>query len=182
MVVRRPSGAVGASALILATITAFYDVHRARGGEFFLYPDYYVFHVGQSHGDHAMFDIWPAHKEVVVPNDAEAVLRAVNDRAITRLLVEDGPPGRPVFERQTLASAARIRSALAYAPHGRTCPADVTVAGTAATEGYVAAVLDRSPVIAAVARAARAQVLEGGRPVEHYRRLPVDVALARLAG
>ncbi len=179
MVVRRPGGAVGASTLILATITAFYDIHRARGGDFFLYPDYYIFHVGQVHGDHGMFDIWPAHKEVVVPDDAEAVLRAVNDRAITRLLVEDGSPGRPVFERQTLASAARIRSALAYAPHGRTRPADVTVAGTAATEGYVAAVLDRSPDISA-AHAARDQVLEGGRPVEHYRRLPVDVALARL--
>lgn len=92
IVVRQPGGALGASALILATITAFYDFQRARGGDFFIYPDYYIFHVGQSHGDHAMLDIWPRHKEVVVLDDPEGLLQAINDRAITRLLVEDIEP------------------------------------------------------------------------------------------
>src|SRR6185437_15678741 len=41
LVMRRPCGAVGASTLIAATITAFYDIQRSRGPDFFIYPDYY---------------------------------------------------------------------------------------------------------------------------------------------
>src|SRR5687767_15407886 len=66
VVMTRPCGAVGASALITATITAFYDIHRTRGDEFFVYPDYYLFHVGRPLGDHARLDVWPRRKEVVV--------------------------------------------------------------------------------------------------------------------
>src|SRR5687768_8844861 len=90
VVVRQPGGALGASTLILAAITAFYDRQRARSHDFFIYPDYFVFHVGQPHGDHAMLDIWPGHKEVVTPDNPEQLLRAINDRAITCLLVQDG--------------------------------------------------------------------------------------------
>ena len=59
------------------------DRQRARGGAFFIYPDYFLFHVGGPLGDHSMLDIWPSHKEVVVPDQAEALLQAINDRAIT---------------------------------------------------------------------------------------------------
>ncbi len=83
VVIRRPCGGVGASALITAAITAFYDLHRARGPDFFVYPDYFLFHVGRPLGDHARLDIWPSRKEVVVPENAEQVLEAINDRAIT---------------------------------------------------------------------------------------------------
>ncbi len=89
LVMSRPCGAVGASALITATITAFYDRQRARGPSFFIYPDYFLFHVGRPLGDHAQLDIWPRRKEVVVPDEPESILEAVNDRAITRLLVEE---------------------------------------------------------------------------------------------
>ena len=58
LVMSRPCGAVGASALI-ATITAFYDVQRALGDDFFIYPDYYLFHVGGPLGDHGRLDVWP---------------------------------------------------------------------------------------------------------------------------
>ena len=92
LVMRRPCGAVGASALITATITAFYDVQRSRGPDFFIYPDYYLFHVGGPLGDHARLDVWPRRKEVVVEDDPERILEAIDDRAITRLVVEDGPP------------------------------------------------------------------------------------------
>lgn len=87
VVVHHPGGALGASVLVLATITAFYDLQRSRGDDCFVYPDYFVFHVGQQHGNHSMLDIWPDHKEVVVAGEPEAVLRAIDDRAITRLLV-----------------------------------------------------------------------------------------------
>jgi hypothetical protein len=90
VVMSRPCGAVGASALIAATITAFYDLHRARGEDFFVYPDYYLFHVGRPLGDHARLDVWPRRKEVVVREEPQAILEAIDDRAISRLVVEDG--------------------------------------------------------------------------------------------
>ena len=184
IVVHHPGGALGASVLILATITAFYDMQRARGDDFFIYPDYFIFHVGQQHGNHSMLDIWPGHKEVVVANEPEAVLRAINDRAITRLLVPDGRPGNPSFGRATLASGW-LRSALAYAPNGRAQDADVTAAGNTVTEAYVSAVINESAQLdtekKATLRDGREQVMETGRPVEHYRRVSLDTARALLA-
>ncbi len=184
IVVHQPGGALGASVLTMATITAFYDLQRAQGDDFFIYPDYFVFHVGQRHGNHAMLDIWPDHKEVVVANEPEAVLRAINDRAITHLLVPDGQPGNPSFGRATLASG-RLRSALAYAPAGRVQDADVTAAGNTVTESYVSAVIDQSAELDTEQKAAlrdgRAQVMDTGRPVEHYRRVNLDTARTLLA-
>lgn len=184
IVVHHPGGALGASVLTLATITAFYDLQRASGDEFFIYPDYFVFHVGRQHGNHAMLDIWPDHKEVMVANEPEAVLRAINDRAITRLLVPDGLPGNPSFSRATLASGC-LRSALAYAPGGRVQDADVTAAGNPVTESYVSAVINESAHLdsetKATLRAGREQVVETGRPLEHYRRISLDSARALLA-
>ena len=116
VVVRHACGATGASTLILAAVTAFYDAQRAKGEDFFIYPDYFLFHVGARLGDHGMLDVWPAHKEVVVGDEPEEVLRAINDRGITRLLVEDRAPGEPRLERESLASA---RNRVATAAAGR---------------------------------------------------------------
>jgi hypothetical protein len=151
VVLSRPCGAVGASALIAATITAFYDLHRASGEDFFVYPDYYLFHVGRPLGDHARLDVWPRRKEVVVGEEPQAILEAIDDRAITRLVVEDGGPadrtrlmvedGEPAhggMDDEVVASArGRIRTCLAYSPAGRVHDADVEIAGNAVTEGYV---------------------------------------------
>jgi hypothetical protein len=184
IVVHQPGGALGASVLTLATITAFYDLQRARGDDFFIYPDYFVFHVGQQHGNHSMLDIWPDHKEVVVANEPDTVLRAINDRAITRLLVPDGLPGNPSFGRATLASGC-LRSALAYAPAGRARDADVVAAGNTVTESYVSAVINDSAQLdtetKATLRDGREQVMQTGRPIEHYRRVSLDTARALLA-
>src|SRR5918998_5049014 len=107
VVMSRPCGAVGASALITATITAFYDMHRARGPDFFVYPDYYLFHVGRPLGDHARLDVWPRRKEVVVDESPQAILEAIDDRAITRLVVEDGEPAEvPLTRRRWRAPVA----------------------------------------------------------------------------
>ena len=210
VVIRRPCGGVGASALITATITAFYDLHRARGPDFFVYPDYFLFQVGRPHGDHARLDIWPSRKEVVVPEDPAQILEAINDRAITRLVVEDGEPGEPVFEPEALASArARIATCLVYSASGRVRDADVRIRSNPVTEGYVDAVLDPEARLARLrgsnggdrARAdaiearlgevppderrrikrARAKLLEEGAPVETFRRIPLDGALGLLA-
>jgi hypothetical protein len=232
LVMGSPCGAVGASALITATITAFYDIHRARGDDFFVYPDYYLFHVGRPLGDHARLDVWPRRKEVVVGERPQEILEAINDRAITRLVVEDGEPGEPALDDEAVASArARITTCLAYSPTGRVRDADVRIAGNEVTEGYVEAILDPESRIArlraeadadgaaeavpadaepraAAAREAdalrariasiesrigevepdvrrrilgeRAGLLEDGRPVETYRRIGIEEALARL--
>jgi hypothetical protein len=186
IVVRRPCGVVGASALLLAAVTAFYDVQRERGEDFFVYPDYFVFHVGRRLGSHNRLEIWPPHKEVVVADEPEEVLRAINDRAITRLVVEDGAPGEGAFARETLASArGRIMTAVAYSANGRTRDADVRIASNHVTESYVAGVLEQSRDVAAGERdriaAARARLVEADRPVETYRRVELDEALGLLA-
>jgi hypothetical protein len=186
IVVRRPCGVVGASALLLAAVTAFYDVQRERGEDFFVYPDYFVFHVGRRLGSHNRLEIWPPHKEVVVADEPEEVLRAINDRGITRLVVEDGAPGEGAFARETLASArGRIVTALAYSANGRTRDADVTIASNDVAESYVSGVLEQSRDIAAAERdriaAARAHLVENDRPVETYRRVALDEALGLLA-
>lgn len=182
VVVRRPLGGAGASLLVLAAVTGFYDEQRRRGEPFFIYPDYFVFHAGQPLGDHRKLDIWPSHKEVVVEPEPEALLRTINDRAITRLVVEDADaPGEPELARETLASARRrIATCLAYAPGGRTTGAGIAIAGNEVTERYVAALLAQSDGAAAEPSDERRGLLEDGRPVETYRSITLDEALARL--
>lgn len=207
VIIRRPGGGLGASALITAAITAFYDLQRARGPDFFIYPDYYLLHVGRLRGDHSRLDIWPPHKEAVVPAEPTKVLEAINDRAITRLVVEDGEPGPGGLEREGLASAhARIKTCLAYSASGRVADADVRVAGNPVMEGYVNTTLDpegraaqlraqgaeaRAAEVAARAgeippeqreriKRAREALVEEGVPVETYRRIGLDDALALL--
>lgn len=209
LVMRRPCGAVGASALIAATITAFYDIQRSRGPDFFVYPDYYLFHVGRPLGDHARLDIWPRRKEVVVDDDPDRILEAIDDRAITRLVVEDGAGGNGELDAEALASARRrIVSCLAYSASGRVEGGDVRIAGNEVTEGYVDAILDPEarmerlraqggdaaaradaiavragevpPDVRAQIKRARADLVDGDAPVETYRRIELDEALALL--
>ena len=209
VVVRGPCGAVGASALVCATVTAFYDFRRARGGDFFVYPEYYLLHAGEPRGDHGMLDVFPARKEPVVRDEPEALLEALNERAITRLVVEDREPGEPELDRTELESAqGRLLTCLAYSPAGRVHHGDVRIAGNEVTEGYVEAILDPearmerlrqgdederalaewvaeragevAPELRAPVAAARAELIEDGRPVETYRRLGMDEALALL--
>ncbi len=89
IVIHDDLGAAGAASLILAAVTAFYDRLRAQDETFFAYADYFAFHVGADTGSLRKLDVYPAHKEVVVPNDAEQILQAINDRGVTRLLVPD---------------------------------------------------------------------------------------------
>jgi hypothetical protein len=92
VVVRAPCGASGRVRSSAPTVTAFYDFQRARGPDFFVYPEYYLLHAGGPHGDHALLDVFPRRKEPVVADEPKALLEALNERAITRLVVEDGSP------------------------------------------------------------------------------------------
>lgn len=204
VVVGRPHGVVGASLLVLAGVFAFYELQRERGDDFWIYPDFYAFHVGRLHGHHGALDLWPPHKEVLVAPDGTELLRAINDRGITRLLVEDGgaDPGR--LEAEALASAtARLRSAFAYAADGRAAGPDVEITGNTETEGYVDAVLHPAAVLArrpdgVASDVVRARLGEVPQPVrdavaarrqdrrhegvmtEAYRRVSVSDALGAL--
>jgi hypothetical protein len=180
IVIGADHAAAGAGTLILAAVTAFYDRLRARQGEFFAYADYFAFHVGGERGSLRKLDIYPEHKEVLVADEAEQILRAINDRGVTRLLVGDGPAQSPELGRDTSASARRrIRTAIAYSPSGRVANADVVIKGSAVTESFVEAMLaaGRGPLGRANPRAV---LMEDGRPVESYRRITLEDAFGRL--
>lgn len=194
VVVGSPHGLVGASLLVLAAVHRFYERQRELADSFWIYADYFTFHVGGPHGYHGKLDIWPPHKEVVVPADGNELLRAINDRGVTRLVVEAEGTDPGPLEDEALASArSRLRSAFAYSPSGRTAGADLQIGGDALTDEYVAAVLhgheddpknhhlgeiDRE-VRDAIA-AGRRRLVRDGRTVESYRRLSVDEALGTL--
>jgi hypothetical protein len=151
IVVTEPFGAVGASHLIQLSITSFYDVRPDRRAAKprsedprAVYPEIYLFHVGGPHGDHSAYDFWPARKEVHVDGDPRSVLDAINDRAITRLLVPDSDPV-PVEHQWKEPAAARDRivSALAYSPTGRVRSPEWRLTGLrGSTESNVERVLD----------------------------------------
>jgi hypothetical protein len=211
VVVADDFGAVGASGLITATITAFYDILRAAHPEgFYRYADYYLFHIGRMRGNHNMLDVSPDHKEVLVAADGEQILRAVNDRGITHLVVPDGPLGTPDFEPQTENSAkSRLLGAMAYSPSGRTPDSDVEIWGCEQVDAYVCDTLEArrwaddleaegaSAADIAWARSRQDEVPEDqarrmlagrallrveGRTRESFRRVEVELALKMLAG
>jgi len=129
VVVDRPLGGVGASLLIQCAVAGYYATNPARVGA--SYPEVYVFHVGDFHGSHSWFDVFPPRKEVEVPDEAKLVLEAINDRGISRLAVPDGPVERVLHRRREPASALeRIVTAYAYSPTGRVRQPDLEIAAT----------------------------------------------------
>lgn len=159
VVVHEPFGGVGASLLIRLAITAFYDERPTRradvteeGDPRAVYPETYLFHVGGRHGDHAVLDIWPARKEVFVDDDPLAVLAAINDRGITRLVVPDGIPVPVEHEWKEPAQARdRITSAFLYSATGQVENADVEIEGLKVrTEANVKNILYPEPVLRTV--------------------------------
>jgi hypothetical protein len=185
IVVDQPLGGNGASTLVLATVTAFYDIQRQRSSDFWIYPDYFAFLTGADHGTLRSFEVYPAHKEVVVGPDPDRLLEAINDRGVTRLLVPDRPPQTPRFEREPLASYRdRVVTAIAYSPRGRVEGADVAVRGNEHTERYVQRNVAASASVPQPVRdrviAARSDLIDGGRPCETFRRVGGDEALALL--
>ena len=119
IVVREPFGALGAGLLISLATAAFYDQAGRDRRNREIYPEIYLFHVGQRWGDHSPFDFWPERKEVCVAADPVAVLSAINAHGITHLAVPDGTPGAlPPIHREPQAARDRIRQCYAYAADG----------------------------------------------------------------
>jgi hypothetical protein len=184
VVVRQPGGGMGASALLMSALTRFYDFHRPNlgdePGKLRIYPEFFVFHIGKRHMNHSWMDVWPPHKEVVVEDDPEQILEAINDRGITRLVVEDIAPSSATFLRETISSAKlRIVSALAYSPTGRVDRADVRIMSCSAAEANVLDSLKRSEELSEEVkeqlRQGRKLLLINGRVTETYRQIePTD--------
>ncbi|MCH6269456.1 hypothetical protein [Neobacillus citreus] len=190
IVVRQAGGGMGASALLMSALTRFYDFHRPllgdEPGRLRIYPENFVFHVGQRHMNHSWMDIWPPHKEVVVEDDPEQILEAINDRGITRLLVEDISPLSATFLRETISSAQhRTVSALAYSPSGRVKKEDITIVSCPAAEENVLDSLNRSDELSDEVkeqlRKWRQQLYVNGRITETYRRIDLSEALQMLS-
>lgn len=151
IVVTEPLGTLGASLLIQLSIVAFYDHRPARRTESVQYPEIYAFHVDGPHGDLSYFDFWPERKEVVIENDARTILTAINDRAITRLVVVDSEPA-PVKHRVSESAPAldRLRTAYAYDASGRVADGDLVITGLhPATEMNASSTLDPERALAA---------------------------------
>ena len=90
-----PLTGLGATALVMAHVTAFYDAYRARGDEFSAYPDFFTFQRAARVARYGMLDIWPERKDVAVGLEPGDVVDAVTDRGVGILLVPDraGPEG-----------------------------------------------------------------------------------------
>ena len=119
---------VGAVNLVMAHATAFYNAYRALGEDFFAYPDYFTFQSREPKAAYGMFDIWPAHKDVLVGAAAAERLNAITDRAVNILLVPDSPPAPHEYQRQQVAAAERlIETCYAYSATGAVADPDVVI-------------------------------------------------------
>lgn len=128
VVMRRGLDGLGAGAFLLECVTAFYDHLGETTDQFAEYPDFYTFQTTDDPAEYSMLDVYPEHKNVAVEGTAEALLRAIADRAITILLVPEGPAHPPEIDGITRRSAKRwIEHCYLYAPDGRPDGADVTI-------------------------------------------------------
>lgn len=189
IIVSEPGGVAGTSALLMASITRFYDFHRRnlgdKPGQVWIYPDFFIFHIGQLCIDGFFMDIWPPHKDVIVEDDPEQILEAVNDRGITRLIVEDIEPVEGVFLKETLSSAKfRIQTAVVYSSSGRTGNGNIEVKSCEAAEEMVIASLNRSESLSDSQRSElikqREEITKYGKIIESYRTIDLGQALNML--
>ncbi|MDE0660300.1 MAG: hypothetical protein OXI79_11690 [Gammaproteobacteria bacterium] len=118
---------VGAVNLAMACVTAFYDGIRDKGGEFFAYPDFFTFQRRDRLVDYGCFDFWP-DKDVRVPDDRNATVAAIADRAINILLVPDTPPIERRFDRvQDERIRRTLKRCFVYSRHGEVADADLVI-------------------------------------------------------
>lgn len=104
VVAAAPGDSLRAAPLLLASIGAFYEELWTSEEDFFLYPDFFVLHIGSITGYHSPFDIWPQSKEVVVPPEPQALLAAINDRGISRLVL----PATPEADGELMEHAVQL--------------------------------------------------------------------------
>ena len=182
IVIRDPMQAIWASGLIMSAVTAFYDIHRQSGEDYFIYPDYFMFGINCVPGDYGMLDIWPDHKRITVGATTEECVRAINDRGVTILVLPDTTPRAAELERQTRSSyLQRLKFGLVYEPGAVIGNSDIQITCPPALEPYLDTVISDTPALSAAARAAlrtrRQGATASGAPVEYYRRVAPATAL-----
>ena len=138
---------IGAITLILSYVTAFYDRYRERKSEFFAYPDFFTFQRETQCADYGMFDIWPYHKNVHVPPDAQQTVEAITGRGVTVLLVPDNDLHEAVIAPVEQESARRnIKRCFAYSETGTTVSSDLVIeCQSHPLRDFALAVLDSVP-------------------------------------
>lgn len=173
VVAHTPGGAIAAAPLVLAAVGRYYELLRAeRDDAFYRYPGHFVVHVGAIRGYHGMLDIWPEHHEVVVPAHGEAVLEALHDRAITRVLLEATTPADGELMRENANWFLEdVRDVLVFDPERDRGPLGVrpSEAAVAMIEGAVrasAGVVTEEVAATLVARAAQPRHVERITPAE----------------
>jgi hypothetical protein len=133
LVVAEDGQSFDAAATLLATVTEYYALLRQQESEFYTYPDFYAVHVGRIRAWHAHLDIWPQHKEVVVPTVGEALLTALNDRGITRVLLPPGLPSGGTVLRESLDRLRRQTVTVLEYGGGQAAPIELSAGPEATT-------------------------------------------------
>lgn len=142
---------IGISTLIMAIVTKYYDFKdRSKlsndPGDLRIYPEIFIFHINNKTGKHGQIDVWPPHREIIVEDDPELVLEAVNDRGITRLFIEDNHPAQKyTYLRETVNGAkSRIKTIFAYSRNGHVENSDIAIANNKSIVPYVRKTIDES--------------------------------------
>lgn len=179
---------VGATTLIMAHVTAFYDAYRAEDDQFFAYPAYFAFQPASQTAHYSMLDIWPQHKNVATGSEPVDILNAINDRCINILILPDGEPRDRGYEQAQLESARRnISACYLYSFDGDVADADLVI--SCAKEPLYDWSLHIFDEHEAIATDAAVQQLRSAwvekwqnRPkfTQSFRRISLDEALVRL--
>ena len=184
IVIPRRFEALGAITLIMSYVTAFYDRYRERGSEFFAYPDFFTFQRETPCADYGMFDIWPYHKNVHVPPDAQQTVEAITGRGVTVLLVPDNDVHEAGIAPVEHESARRnIKRCFAYSETGTTASSDLVIeCQSQLLRDFSLAVLDSVPADDAVQelRGQWQERMAASTLSQSFRQLDLSDALRRI--
>jgi hypothetical protein len=189
ILIRSAGEGLGASALIMAFATAFYDHFRDRlgdqTGQLFIYPEIFAFHIDQLHTNHTALDVWPKHKEIVVPDNPQLILEAMNDRGITRVILPQTMPQNYGLAREEVSSALeRMKTALVYAPFDQIDPTEISITSCPKVEQYVETCIEVGNALSEdqriILKSKRKSLALEGMPVETYHRIEISKALSML--
>jgi hypothetical protein len=175
---------IGAVTLIMAYVTAFYDRYRERGPEFYAYPDFFTFQREAPCADYCMFDIWPYHKNIHVPDVGQQTSEAIAGRGVNVLLVPD-TDAREVeispVERESLRR--NVQHCFAYSGSGTAVSSDLVIeCRNELLRSYALAVLDSVPADDSVVEQRREWEarLAGETVRQTFRKLDLEDALRRI--
>lgn len=150
IVTHSEGGTLGISSLLMACVATYYEMFNYddlgnQDNKLRIYPENFIFHVGDLTGNSAQLDIWPPHREVIVENDSEQILEAINDRGITRLLIEEKPETPATLMRESISSAeSRIESILMFSPNGKIKNGDIEIRNNGSLSNFAVKSYDES--------------------------------------